>query len=140
MNSRFVSYLRSSSDLGLLGSPDLLHPVLPSLLLFSRSLLSWLQHSLSPKPELGLELLGKVHRVVDEGKAGRLAATEVRLEAEGEHAIGGALVHLGQLLPDLGLGHGGPVGVEDVDNHLATSQQLVGHVLASTNGNRAFTL
>jgi hypothetical protein len=53
------------------------------------------------KPVLGLEFLGKVHGVVDERKAGALAATEVGAETEGEDAIRGALVHLRQLLPDL---------------------------------------
>jgi hypothetical protein len=56
---------------------------------------------LSVKPVLGLEFLGKVHGVVDERKAGALAATEVGAETEGEDAIRGALVHLRQLLPDL---------------------------------------
>ena len=54
------------------------------------------------QPVLGLELLGKVHGVVNKGEAGALAATKVCLEPEGEDAVSGALVHLSQLLPDLG--------------------------------------
>ena len=60
-----------------------------------------LKAHLSDQPELGLKLLGKVHGVVDEGEAGALAATKVGLEAENEDAVGGALVHGGQLLADL---------------------------------------
>ena len=54
-------------------------------------------------PVSGLELLGKVHGVVDEGEASRLAAAELGLEAECEATISSARVHLCQLLPHLGL-------------------------------------
>ena len=43
------SYLSSSSNFSLLGSPDLLHSVLPSLLLFSGSFGGSLDHSLPPQ-------------------------------------------------------------------------------------------
>ena len=56
---------------------------------------------LSDQSVLGLEFLGKVHGVVDEGEAGALAATKVGSEAEGEDTVGGALVHTSQLLTDL---------------------------------------
>ena len=53
------------------------------------------------KPVFGLEFLGKVHGVIDEGEAGALAAAKVGPEPKGEDAVSGALVHLGQLLSDL---------------------------------------
>ena len=56
---------------------------------------------LSVETILGLELLGKVHGVVDEGEPGRLSATEVGSEAEGEDPVRGAVVDLGQLVADL---------------------------------------
>ena len=96
--------LGGGSDLGLLGAPDLLHPVLLFLLLLSRLLGLLLDHVLSGQPVLGLKLLGKVHGVVDERETGRLATAEVGLEAVGEDAIWGALVHLGDLFADLSLG------------------------------------
>ena len=55
-------------------------------------------------PVLGLELLGEVHGVVDEGEPSGLATTELCLEPKGEAAVGGAGVHLGQLLPHLQIG------------------------------------
>ena len=56
---------------------------------------------LSQKSVLRLELLGEVHGVVDEAEPGGLATPEVGLEAKGEDPVGGAVVHLGQLLTDL---------------------------------------
>jgi hypothetical protein len=53
------------------------------------------------QPVLGLELLGKVHGIIDEGETGALAATKVCAEPKGEDAVSGAFVHLSQLLPDL---------------------------------------
>ena len=60
---------------------------------------------LSDESVLGLELLGKVHCVVDEGESGGLATSEVGLEPEGEDSVGSAVVHLGELLSDVGLSH-----------------------------------
>ena len=54
-------------------------------------------------PVFGLELLGEVHGVVDEGEASRLAAAELGLEAECEATISSARVHLCKLLPHLGI-------------------------------------
>ena len=89
--------LGCSSDLGLLCASNLLHTVLLLLGLLPWGLGSLGDHSLSGKSVLGLKFLGKVHGVVDEGKAGGLSAAEVGLEAKGEDAIGCALVHLGNL-------------------------------------------
>jgi len=98
-----IYLLGSGSNLGLLGAPDLLHSVLLFLLLLSRLLGLLLNHVLAGQPVLRLKLLGKVHGVVDERETGRLAAAEVGLEAEGKDAVRGALVHLCNLLTDLGL-------------------------------------
>jgi hypothetical protein len=74
-----ISYLLRCSDLRLLGSPDLLHPVLLLLLLLGRGLGSLLDDALPHQPVLRLKLFGVVHGVVDEGKAGGLAAAKVSL-------------------------------------------------------------
>ena len=52
-------------------------------------------------PVFGLELLGEVHGVVDEGEASGLSATKLGLEAKCEATVGCAGVHLSQLLPHL---------------------------------------
>ena len=90
--------LSGSADLGLFGAPHFLHPVLALLLLLRRGLGTPLDHTLPRESELGLELFGEVHCVVDEGEAGALAATEVGLEAVGEDAVRSCLlgVRLGQ--------------------------------------------
>ena len=52
-------------------------------------------------PVFGLELLGEVHGVVDEGEASGLSTTKLGLEAKCEATVGCAGVHLSQLLPHL---------------------------------------
>merc|ERR1712002_1365647 len=97
--------LLSSSNLGLGSAAHLLSSVLPFLLLLTAGLGLGLDDSLSDKAVLGLELLGEIHCVVDQTEPSGLATSEVGLEAECEHPVGGAVVHLGQLLADICLGH-----------------------------------
>ena len=92
---------------------------------------------LSDQSVLGLELLGVVHRVIDEAEAGGLATAKVGLESEDENSVGGAAVHLSELLSDVGLGHGGLAGMEDVHHHLPPAEQTVQHVLAGPDGHAA---
>merc|ERR1719232_742652 len=113
--------LLASSNLGLGNTTDLLGSVLSFLLLLSTGLGLGLNNSLSNESILGLELLGKVHCVVDEGESGGLAASKVCLEPEGEDSVGSAVVHLSELLPDVRLADGGLAGVEDVDDHLPSA-------------------
>ena len=89
---------------------------------------------LSNESVLGLELLGVVHGLVDEGETGALATTEGRLEPEGDDQVGRRLVHLGQVVADLRLGDRRLAGVKDVDDHLLPVQELVGHELAGPHG------
>ena len=63
---------------------------------------------------VGLELLQGLLGVVDEGKAGRLATTELGAETEDGDLVLVGLVKLGELVTELILGHVGAVGVEDV--------------------------
>ena len=92
---------------------------------------------LADKSVLGLELLGEIHGVIDESEAGGLAASEVGLEAEDEDPVGGAVVHLAELLPDVSLADGGLAGVEDVHDHLPPAEQSVQHILAGPDGDTA---
>lgn len=66
------------------------------------------------QPVVGLELLHRLGRVVDEGKAGGLAATELGPETEDADLILLGLVHAGELVAELLLGDVGAVRVEDV--------------------------
>jgi hypothetical protein len=63
---------------------------------------------------VGLELLHRLVAVIDESKAGALAATEVRLEAEDGDIVLLCLVELTELATELVLGDVGAVGVENV--------------------------
>lgn len=63
---------------------------------------------------LGLELLQGLGGVVDEGEAGRLAATELGAQAEDLDLVLLGLVHAAELLAELILGDVGARGVEDV--------------------------
>ena len=63
---------------------------------------------------MGLELLHRLVRVVDESKAGALAATVVRLETEDGNILLLGLVELAELTTEFVLGNVGAVGVEDV--------------------------
>lgn len=127
--------LGGGSDLGLLGAAHLLHPVLALLALLPRRPLLLVQ-AVSLQPVLGLELLGVVQGVVDERESGGAAASEVGAEAEHEHDVGRDLVHGGQLVADLLLGHGGHVRVDHVAHHLFAVQQTVRLELAGAHSSR----
>ena len=89
---------------------------------------------LSHKSVLGLKLFGVVHGVVDQGEPGGLAASKVGLEAEHKDPVSCAVVHLGELLSDVGLSHGGLARVENIHNHLPPTEEPVQHVLAGPDG------
>ena len=55
---------------------------------------------------LGLKLLEEVHVVIDQSKAGGLAATKVGPETKAGHDIRSHFVHLSKLLSNLLLGDG----------------------------------
>merc|ERR1711971_636807 len=114
--------LSGLADLSLGNTAHLLGPVL-LLPLLSASPGLRLNHSLPQQPVFGLKLFSEVHGVVDEGEASGLAAAKLGLEAKGEAAIGGARVHLRQLLTHISLGHGSLAGVEDINHHLTPAEQ-----------------
>ena len=66
------------------------------------------------QPVVGLELLHRLGGVVDEGKAGGLAATELGPEAEDADLVLLGLVQAGELVAELLLGDVGAVRVEDI--------------------------
>ena len=117
-------------------------------------------HAVPHQPVVGLELLHGLGAVVDESKAGALAATEVCLEAEDGDILLLGLVELAELATELILGDVGTVGVEDVavcpldlgslhpasrtgvlhlHNHLAAAEEGVADELARAQGNLGFS-
>merc|ERR1719374_459594 len=129
--------LASGADLGLGRTTDLLLSVLQFLNLFATCLLL-LDHAMSGQSVLGLVLLRTVHVVIDEGEADGFVATEERVEPEGEDDVGGRLVHLGQLVADLGLGHRRATWMQNIHYHLFPVKETVGHKLPRSDGDRAF--
>lgn len=123
------------ANLCLGGAAHLLATVALLLALLARLLHLQVQ-TVTLQTVLGLELLGKVQRVVDQREAGRLAAAEVGAEAEHEAHVGGDLVHGSQLLADVLLVHRRQAGVQHIADHLLAAQQTVRHELAGANGGR----
>jgi hypothetical protein len=78
------------------------------------SLLDLGSHAVPYQPVVGLELLHRLGGVVDESKAGALAATVVCPETEDGDIILLGLVELGKLATEFVLGDVGAVGVEDI--------------------------
>merc|ERR1712039_580081 len=97
----FTSFLAGRAHLGLGSTSHLLLPVLQLLDLLSTRLLL-LDNAVSGQSVLGFVLLRAVHVVVDESEADGFASAEKRVEPEGEDDVGRRLVHLGQLIADLG--------------------------------------
>lgn len=63
---------------------------------------------------MGLELLHRFGRVVDQGEAGGLAATELCPETEDADLVLLGLVHAGELVAEFLLGDVGAVRVENI--------------------------
>lgn len=71
-------------------------------------------HAVPDEPIVGFELLHRLGGVVDQSKAGALAATVVRPETEDGDIVLLGLVELGELATEFVLGDVGAVGVENV--------------------------
>ncbi len=89
---------------------------------------------------LGLELLGRLQVIVDQGEAGGLSTTESSAETEAEDNLLIDLVHLGELLAKLILGDVSASGVDDIHDHLLTGQEAVGQELAGSDGSSGISL
>lgn len=120
----------------LLGTTDLLGTVLLLLALLATRLGNR-GETLTDQTVLGFESLEGLGVVVDEGETGRLGTTESGLETENDDGLLVDGVHLGELLAGVGLGAVGQTGMDDVQDHLLTSQQAVGHELTSAKSNRS---
>jgi len=78
--------------------------------------LGGISQALADKAVLGLEFLGSIDAVVDEGEAGRLATTEGVLETEANNGILLSLVHGGELVTDVQLAHTSFTGMDNIDD------------------------
>lgn len=108
----FLLVLAGTLRLG--GTTELLGSVLPLLALLSAGLLDLGGVADSDESVVGFELLHRLDAVVDEGEAGRLAATVLRPHAEHIDLVLVRLVHLGESGAQVILGDVGAVGVEDI--------------------------
>ncbi|GMS96271.1 hypothetical protein PENTCL1PPCAC_18446, partial [Pristionchus entomophagus] len=125
----------SSRNVLLGGTEGLLLSVLSLLTLLATSSVDLLEGAVGDKSMLGLELLGQIEGVVDEGESDALSTSELATESEGNDQIRRGLVQRGELLLDLGLGDRGARRVDDLDDHLLSGEQAVGHDLSGTNSN-----
>lgn len=89
--------------------------------LLSARLLNLVGHADAHKAVVGLKLLHGRVAVVEEGEAGRLAATVLGAEAEDGDLVLADLVQLGELVAQGVLGDVGTAGVEDVTVGLCVS-------------------
>lgn len=99
--------------------------------LLSAGTLSLGSHANTDQAVGGLELLHGFGGVVDEGKAGGLAATELGAQTEGLDLVLLGLVEAGELLAELILGDVGAAGVQNVTS---ISQSKVLHFVTSRLG------
>ena len=120
----------------LLGTANLLGTVLLFLALLTTTSLGSSRNTLTDKTVLGFESLEGISVIVDEGETGRLGTTESSLETENNNGFLVDVVHLGELLADVSLGAVGQTGMDDIQDHLLTSQQTVGHEFTSAKSNR----
>lgn len=114
MSGGLFALLLLLATLRLRGAAELLGTVLALLALLPGGLLDLGGVADAHQSVVGLELLHGLDRVVDEGEAGRLAATVLGAHAEDVDLVLVRLVHFGQLAAEVVLADIGAVGVEDV--------------------------
>lgn len=129
-----LALLGRFGGLGLFGATELLRTVL-ALLPQLAVRLRWRSGKASPNQSvLGLKLPLRLLVVVDQRKACAASTTELRPEAERNHARLFGLVDFGELLRELGLGDVCPRRVEDIHDELAASKETVGDEFARPDG------
>ena len=114
IKSGLFALLLLLATLRLGSAPELLGAVLALLALLPGGLLDLGGVADAHQSVVGLELLHGLDRVVDEGEAGRLAATVLGAHAEDVDLVLVRLVHFGELGPEVVLLDVGAVGVEDI--------------------------
>ncbi len=119
----------------LLGTTNLLGTILLFLALLATSLLDF-QQLLTDQAVLGFESHGSLQGIINQGKASALATTKGSLEAENKGGFGGNVVHFGELGADVDFGAVSKTGMNNVQDHLLTEEETIGHELASAQSNR----
>ena len=122
-----------SLGLSLAGTKDLLTTVLLLVSLLSRGLLDLLAKTVSNKTVAGLELLKSINGVVDETETSGLATTVLGLQTENRDSVLLRVVDAGELLTEVILRDVSTVGVQDVNDKLASSKKRVSNELSSAN-------
>merc|ERR1712243_516338 len=107
--------LSGSADLRLGRTANLLLPVFQFLDLLSSGLFLF-DDSMSGQSVLGLVFFGTIHVVVDKGETDGFVAAEEGVESESKNHVRRRLVHLRELISDLGFGHRGASRMQDVDD------------------------
>lgn len=102
---------------GTSGTTDLLALVLSFLHCLTR-LLSLLEHSVTYKTVLRLELKAGLLVIVDEAESSGLSSSELGAASENDYKLWVSLVHLSDNLLELRLCYVSTSRVDDVDNHL----------------------
>lgn len=115
-----------------MSTPDLLLLVLLLLALLPGGALDLGSVAVSDQAVDGLESLHSLGGLVDESESGASATTELGLDTEDGNLLLAGLVQLGEAITELILGDVGPVGVQDVNDHLLAAKERVGDELAST--------
>ena len=86
----------------------------------------------------GSVLLQVIQRIVDVSETNGFATTNVGVDTVDNDAIGGRFVHLGQLFADDFSAGSGFVAVVDVDDHLLSVEEPIGHVFSGRDGDGHF--
>jgi len=108
-------FLGGTGLLVLLRTTNLLGTVLLLLALLTTTLGS-LSHTLTNKTELGLELLGSLNTVIDNGEASALTTTKSELHAKDKDGILVSLVHGGKLFTEVNLANTSGSRMDNIDN------------------------
>jgi len=120
---------------GLGSTSRLFGPVLALFTLLAGRLLNLGCLSKSNKTVVGFKFFKSLISVVNQSKPSGLATTILCAETKNRNLVLVGLVQFSELGPKIVLGDIGPIGVENIDNHLLPSKKGIADELASSQGN-----
>merc|ERR1719206_237035 len=120
--------LLPGSDLCFGCTSHLLHSVLLLFSLFERRSVL-LEQTETSQTILWFVLFQVIQRIVDQSESCSFATTEGCTESKAHDAVGSCFVHTSQFFSDVTLCNCGFAWVENINNHLSSHQQPVGHKL-----------
>jgi len=104
--------------------------VLPLFALLSARLLNLICKSYTDQSIMGLELLQRLRRIIDERETSSLSTTELCLQTKDVDLLFAGLVEFGKLGSEFILCDVGTVGMEDINDHLFAAEERVANELA----------